>query len=218
MVTVPIDEWLLAPISLLLRPKVFVVQILTGNLFLNILLSNQIDCDYIHSLHSCNYIIRQYSKNVIIFRNFDWLFLMDWTNPVSMQSIKQYRTPIRVHRSPLRTMLKKTDCSLIRYIMVTSYCRIDKQCATVNISGSVRLPKGGYSLHVVAKDSDLSELPDGVNLAGEQYTNIGLGSSSKVALGFWCQETKSFYILLCNIHAKACQYYLQLECIGVHWE
>ena len=49
--------------------------------------------------------------------------------------------------------------------------------STINISGSVRLPKVGYSLHVVAEDSDLAELPNGVNLAAEQYTNIGLGSS-----------------------------------------
>ena len=49
--------------------------------------------------------------------------------------------------------------------------------STINISGSVRLPKGGYSLHVVAEDSNTSNLPDGINLAGEQYTNIGLGSS-----------------------------------------
>ena len=49
--------------------------------------------------------------------------------------------------------------------------------STINISGSVRLPNGGYSLHVVAEDSNTSDLPDGINLAGEQYTNIGLGSS-----------------------------------------
>ena len=49
--------------------------------------------------------------------------------------------------------------------------------STINISGSVRFPKGGYSLHVVVEDSDSSNLPDGINLAGEQYTNIGLGSS-----------------------------------------
>ena len=49
--------------------------------------------------------------------------------------------------------------------------------STINISGSVRLPKGGYSLHVVAEDSNTSDLPDGINLTGEQYTNIGLGSS-----------------------------------------
>ena len=60
-VTVPIDEGVLA---LLLRTSGCVSQILTGIFFCNILLSNQIDCDYTK-------IICQYSLKVILFRNLD---------------------------------------------------------------------------------------------------------------------------------------------------
>ena len=63
----------------------------------------------------------------------------------------------------------------------------------LNISGLVKAQKGGYSLHVVAEPSTQAKLPEGINLAGEQYLNIAQGSS-RVGLLFENQTEKPITI------------------------
>ena len=95
---------------------------------------------------------------------------------VSNNLIKELDTEWRlVHQAILyRQSLAKDE--ILGQVKTTKSIKVPP-FSTINISGSVRLPKGGYSLHVVVEDSDSSNLPDGINLAGEQYTNICLGSS-----------------------------------------
>ena len=72
----------------------------------------------------------------------------------------------------------------------------------VNISGLVRTQKGGFSLHVVAEPSIQAKLPEGIALAGEQYSDITQGSS-RVGLIFENQTEKPITIkertILCQL-------------------
>ena len=85
---------------------------------------------------------------------------------VSNNLLKELDTEWRlVHQAILyRQSLAKDE--ILGQVRTTKSIKVPP-FSTINISGSVRLPKGGYSLHVVVEDSDSSNLPDGINLAGE---------------------------------------------------